>query len=249
LVHGIATDSTIWDHVVPELANDRHVITVDLPGFGGSDPVGEGFDLKEVADQIRNGVLAQGIREPFDLVGHSLGGGVAIILAATRPTALRRLILVAPAGLRPFPPAIANLIAAGAENVLRARRAAAPLTENVWGRRLLLALTAADGGDIPPTLAKQMVAASASARRTPEALRAITTADLRSLLAETSMPLGVIWGTADLTVPIRALDDLLAARPDASVVTIEGAGHVPMIERPAEFTAAIEQLLAQLPET
>jgi pimeloyl-ACP methyl ester carboxylesterase len=248
LLHGIATDSTIWAHVAPELAKDRQVITVDLPGFGGSAPVGDGFDLQQVARQIRRGVLSHGVREPFDLVGHSLGGGVAITLAAIRPTALRRLILVAPAGLRPFPAAIAKLIASGAENVLRARRAAAPIAENVWGRRLLLALTAADGGDVPPTQARQMIEASAHARRTPEALRAITTADLRPLLADTSVPLGVIWGEADLTVPIRALDDLLAVRPDASVVTIDGAGHVPMIERPDEFTAALQQLLAELPD-
>jgi pimeloyl-ACP methyl ester carboxylesterase len=247
LLHGIATDSGIWANVVPELARRHQVITVDLPGFGGSAPVGPGFDLAEVADRIRRGLVSRGISGPIDLVGHSLGGGVAITLGATRPRAIRRMILVAPAGLRPFPSAIAELISSGADAVLRARRRAAPLAENVWGRRLLLALTAADGAEVPPLLAKQMVEASASALRTPEAMQAITRADLRPLLARTTVPLGVIWGEADLTVPIRALADLTEARPDAFVVRLAGAGHVPMIERPVAFTEALFGLLDTLP--
>ena len=113
LMHGIATDSRIWTGVLPELARARSVYTVDLPGFGRSEPVGEGFELSAVAAAIRDGLTEHGLTEPCDLVGHSLGGGVAIQFAAAYPEMLRRLTLVAPAGLRPFPPAVANLIASG----------------------------------------------------------------------------------------------------------------------------------------
>ena len=108
---------------------------------------------------------------------------------------------------------------------------------------MLLALTAADAAELPPTLARQMIEASAAARRTAPALATITSADLRLTLAHTQMPLGVIWGEADRTVPIRALDDLLEARPDAEVFRIADAGHVPMVERPAEFIAALQRLI------
>jgi pimeloyl-ACP methyl ester carboxylesterase len=74
-------------------------------------------------------------------------------------------------------------------------------------------------------------------------LATITSTDLRFTLAHTQMPLGVIWGEADRTVPIRALEDLLLARPDANVVRVPDAGHVPMVERPAEFVAALEGLI------
>jgi pimeloyl-ACP methyl ester carboxylesterase len=57
------------------------------------------------------------------------------------------------------------------------------------------------------------------------------------------MPLGVIWGEADRTVPMRALDDLLAARPDACVARIPNAGHVPMVECPERFVAALRPLI------
>ena len=243
LVHGIATDRSIWDLVVGELARGRRVITLDVPGFGDSEPAGEEFDLREVAGQIVAGLADEGISGPFDLVGHSLGGGISIVLAATHPQLVRRLVLVAPAGLRPFPAAVSNLLAASADAVLAARRGAAPLADTWWGRRLLLALTAADAADLPPTLARQMIEASAAAKRTAPALATITSADLRFTLAHTQMPLGVIWGEADRTVPIRALDDLLQARPDAEVLRISDAGHVPMIERPDEFVAALQTLI------
>jgi pimeloyl-ACP methyl ester carboxylesterase len=248
LLHGIATDHHIWDVVVPELATERHVVTLDLPGFGGSAPVGADYNLRRVADRIVRGLAGRGLQGPFDLVGHSLGGGIAITLAAAHPRLVRRLVLVAPAGLRPLPGAISNVLAAGADAVLAARRGAVSLTDVWWGRKLLLALTAADGAELPPTLARQMIEASATAQRTAPALATITSADLRPVLAQIPHPLGVIWGEADRTVPIRALDDLLAARPDAAVVRLAEAGHVPMVERPQVFAAALTALLGGLPE-
>jgi len=249
LIHGIATDRRIWELVTPTLAASRRVVTLDLPGFGQSAPVGDDFDLERVAQRIARGLAGRGLQGPFDLVGHSLGGGVAITLAALRPRLVRRLILVAPAGLRPFPAPISRLLASSADAALAARRKAASLTDVAWGRRLLLAMTAADGAALAPTLARQMIEASESAKRTAPALAAITAADLRPTLASTGAPLGVIWGEADRTVPIRALEEILGARPDASIVRIEEAGHVPMIERPDAFVEALERLLADLPTT
>lgn len=246
MLHGIATNRQIWDMVVPELAIGRHVVTLDLPGFGGSAPVGEGFELERVARRIVRGLSARGIKR-FDLVGHSLGGGVAIALAAAHPRRVRRLLLVAPAGLRPLPAAVGNLLAAGADAVLAARRGAAPLAEVWWGRKLLMAMTAADGAELPATLTRKMVAASASAQRTAPALQTITSTDLRPVLAGLDVPLGVIWGDEDKTVPIRALDDLLLARPDAAVARLARCGHVPMVERPDAFAAALDALLTGLP--
>lgn len=243
LVHGIANDRSIWDLVAGSLSRTRRVLTLDVPGFGGSAPAGADFDLREVADRIVDGLDAAGAGAPFDLVGHSLGGGISIVLAAAHPQLVRRLVLVAPAGLRPFPAAFSNLLAASADAVLAARRGAAQLTDTWWGRRLLLALTAADPTELPPTLARQMVEASAAATRTAPALATITSTDLRPTLARTRMPLGAIWGEADRTVPIRALDDLLEARPDARVVRIADAGHVPMVERPKAFIAALQGLI------
>ncbi|HWE59486.1 MAG TPA: alpha/beta fold hydrolase [Solirubrobacteraceae bacterium] len=90
LVHGIATDRSIWDLVVGELSRGRRVITPDVPGFVESEPAGDEFDLREVAGQIVAGLADEGTSGPFDLVGHSLGGGISIALAATHSQLVRR---------------------------------------------------------------------------------------------------------------------------------------------------------------
>jgi pimeloyl-ACP methyl ester carboxylesterase len=232
LVHGLATTREIWAAVRPELSRSRRVITLDVPGFGESAPAGPGFELDVVADRIARGLAAHGVRGPFDLVGHSLGAALALMLAARRPRTVRRLVLVAPAGLTAMPRLAALALSRGAGPVLAFRRALAPLTDLDWGRRLLLGFAAADGARIPPLQARLMVGASASAKRTSEALATITSADLRPLLRRAPAPLGVIWGAQDRTVPARHAGAVRVARPDAKVVIMDQAGHVAMIERP-----------------
>jgi pimeloyl-ACP methyl ester carboxylesterase len=248
LLHGLATTRAIWGPVVPALARGHRVVSVDLPGFGESAPVGRGFELDAVARRIAHGLAARGVRAPFDLVGHSLGAGVALTLASIRPRSVRRLILVAPAGLNALPAPSRRALAALADPMLAGRRALAPLTDFRWGRRLLLAFAAADGASVPPTQARMMLSASASAKRTAEALSAITGTDLRPLLTKSSAPLGIIWGGADRTVPVRVARAVRDARPDADVVVIEQAGHVAMVERPDAFARALQGLLARLPK-
>jgi pimeloyl-ACP methyl ester carboxylesterase len=70
-LHGIATDLSIWELVVHELARTRRVVTLDVPGFGASAPLGDDFVLREVADRIVAGLAEAGVNAPFDLVGRS----------------------------------------------------------------------------------------------------------------------------------------------------------------------------------
>lgn len=246
LIHGLATTRQIWGMVMPSLARTRRVVALDVPGFGESAPVGAGFELEAVADRIARGLAARGVRAPFDLVGHSLGAGVALTLAAARPRSVRRLVLVAPAGLAQVRWPGSIVLAAAADGLLAARRRVAPLADLRWGRRMLLALAAADGGSIAPTQARLMIDASAGAQRTSAALAAITRINLCPLLRRTVVPLGVIWGVEDRTIRAGKVALVRDARPDVRVVMIEHAGHVPMVERPAEFAAALEGLLAVL---
>ena len=246
LLHGLGTTQLIWSLVVDPLAADRRVVTLDLPGFGASAPAGEGFDLVEVTERVARALAAHGVTAPFDLVGHSLGGAVALTLAARRSRLVGRLVLVAPAGLQPptrMPPAV---LGAGAEGLFAVRRALAPLTDLAWGRRLLLAFAAQDGAALTPAQAKMMVRASAGAERIAPALAAIAQVDLRPLLHRIRAPLGLIWGAEDRAVPRRLAGEIRRRRPDAPLEVIAGAGHVPMIEKPDQFSAALQGLLCRL---
>lgn len=243
LIHGLATTRAIWDGVIPALAQARHVVALDVPGFGASPPAGPAFDLEVVAERIARSLAAQGVRGPFDLVGHSLGAGIALTLAAARPKLVRRLVLVAPAGFTAAPRAATAIMAAGVERALALRRGLAPLSEMAWGRRLLLTLAAADGAQIAPSQARLMVRASAGATRIGPAFAAIASADLTPLLSGLAAPLGLIWGELDRTVSPRVAQRLTALRPDAQLELVPGAGHVVMVERPRGFVSALERLL------
>ena len=234
--------------MLPALSRSRRVITLDVPGFGESAPAGAGFELNEVAERIADGLAVAGVRRPFDLVGHSLGAGIALTLATDIPAAVRRMVLVAPAGIAPVHRAASRIMSAGVERTLWARRRMVALTDFGWGRRVLLALTAADPAALAPTQARMIIDASAYARRTAAAFATITGNDLRPLLGALGAPLGVIWGDSDRTVPIRHLAGIRDARPDADIVVIEHAGHVVMVERPQNFVAALEGLLTRLPK-
>lgn len=246
LVHGLGTTQRIWSLVVRALAADRRVITLDLPGFGDSAPAGDGFELPDVVERVARALAARGVRAPFDLVGHSLGGAVALTLAVRRPRLVRRLVLVAPAGLQAPTRVPPSVLGAGAEGLFAVRRALAPLTDLAWGRRLLLAFAADDGATLTPAQARMMVEASAGAQRIAPALTTIAAADLRPLLQRSRAPLGLMWGAEDRAVPRRLAGEIRRRRPDAQLEVIAHAGHVPMIEKPDQFSAALRRLLSRL---
>ncbi|HUE25295.1 MAG TPA: alpha/beta hydrolase, partial [Solirubrobacteraceae bacterium] len=172
-----------------------------------------------------------------------------LTLAATRPDAVRRLVLAAPAGLASYPRPAVRVLAGGVNRLLAARRSLAPLTDLGWGRRLLLLTAVADAAALPPTQARLLVEASASSRRSSEALATIATADLRPVLERAPAPLGLIWGEQDRTVPASLSRSVTEVRPDAQVELIADAGHVSMVEQPEAFVAALERMLETLRRT
>lgn len=242
LVHGLASSRVVWRSVVPVLGRDRRVLAIDVPGFGDAPPAGPGFELGRVARAVLAGLEQAGVDEGFDLVGHSMGGAIALTLAAIAPERVAHAVLVAPAGLRPFHPVAARLAGAGAEPLVRLRSLAAPLADLAWGRRALLAAGVVDARGIGPAETRALIAASARARRTSAALAAVAAADLRPLLGAPPVPLALLWGREDRVVPLRVAEAARAAAPDVPLRIIEGAGHLVMVERPHAFAAAVQEL-------
>jgi pimeloyl-ACP methyl ester carboxylesterase len=245
LVHGLATTRLIWRRAAPALSAERRVVMLDVPGFGASPPAGEGFELAVVADAIAAGLDEAGVERPFDLVGHSMGGAIALTLADRHPDVVRKLVLVSPAGLRPMSARLATAFGVAAERLIPVRRAAAPAVDWRWARRLLLATGTVNGSAVPPTDARAMLEASRGATRTRAALATVASSDLRPLLASVPAPLGALWGEADRIIPPTGIGTVLAHRPDAQVATVPGAGHIAMMERPEAFSQALEDILAQ----
>jgi pimeloyl-ACP methyl ester carboxylesterase len=246
LLHGVGANRTIWRQALPHVGERRLAVAADLPGFGESDPAGDGFDLDQVADSLADGISEE-VDGPFDLLGNSLGGAVAVVIASRRPGLVRRLILSAPALLAPRNGALARVAGVAGGQMIRARRLLGPpLAGNPVARHLLLWGAVGDPGALPAEDARLMLTASRNASRIPQALTAILSADLRPTLAGLDAPVALIWGGRDRVISIKTLAEIRGLAPVAAVEEIPEAGHVPQIERPREFAAVVERLLEKL---
>jgi pimeloyl-ACP methyl ester carboxylesterase len=246
LLHGVGASRVIWRHVTPMLSQDRRVLAPDLPGFGDSDPAGPGFELAAVAHAVGS-ALADRAGEPFDLVGNSLGGAVALELALTRPEVVSRLVLSAPAGLSPRPwplPFAAERITG--PSVAARRVFGTPLAVSPIVRRAILWGAIAAPQRLSAEDARMMLTASRGSTRIGQAVGAVLRADLLARLDGLEVPVGLIWGRHDRVIPFSAVRSVQAARPDIVVEPLSDAAHVPQVEQPSEFVAALRRVLARL---
>jgi pimeloyl-ACP methyl ester carboxylesterase len=236
----------VWRHVTPLLAPRRLVIAPDLPGFGESAPAGPGFDLETTAAALAE-PLAERAGGQFDLVGNSLGGAVAVELAALRPDLIRRLVLSAPAGFTAPKPVLADVAGAllGPLTTLR-REIGAPLAASPTARSVLLFGAIAEPRRLSASDARIMLEASRGSTRIGAAVETLLSSDLSPVLEHVEAPVGVIWGAHDRVVPIATLQRLRQIRHDVAVEILDDAAHVPQLEHPVEFVEALERLLDQL---
>ncbi|HKJ35248.1 MAG TPA: alpha/beta fold hydrolase, partial [Solirubrobacterales bacterium] len=240
------TNRTIWSRAAPLLAAERPVTALDLPGFGAS-PAPERWTIESVAELIAE-TLETDLGPGFDLLGSSLGGAVALQIAAARPDLVHRLVLAAPAGFRPAPgplPRVASLIAGPMLSVRRS--AGLRFAGQAQARRALLAGSVGDGAALDPEAARLMLRASEGAHSLQPAMEAAASADLRQRAARLEVPFGLIWGTLDRVIPAHTAERVLELHPDVPLELIGGAGHLPHLEVPEQFAAALERVFSQLP--
>lgn len=232
LIHGFGSDLTSWMFNQGSLAEDRVVHALDLPGHGESGKdVGPG-SLDALAAAVTAYLDATGIG-PAHLVGHSLGGAIAIAIAAADEERVSALTLIAPAGLG------AEIDGDFLEGFIRETRA----------RKLrpVLEKLVAD----PALISADMIEATLRFKRLDgamDALEAIVRANfpdgaqansLRDRLAGVTVPTQVIWGEADRILPPSQAEGLAT---HVAVHRIAGAGHIPHMEKASEVNARIQAL-------
>lgn len=232
LLHGFAADAAIWSALAAELGRERALLRPDLPGHGSAPPPpGAGFDafIAPLLDWLDAQQAGQ-----VHLVGHSLGGAVALALAGQRPGRVASLTLIAPAGLGP------EIDGAALAGICRAT---CPESLLPWLRRLV-----ADPGLIGADYARAAMAgrdADLRAAQTLLAGRLFPDAtqgfDLRPVLAGVGAPLRLIWGRADAIVPWR---QALAAPGHAGLHLLPGVGHMPHVEAPKLVARILREVLA-----
>jgi 4,5:9,10-diseco-3-hydroxy-5,9,17-trioxoandrosta-1(10),2-diene-4-oate hydrolase len=239
LLHGIASSLYTWKDVLPALAAHHDVIAMDLPGFGDSaiPPQASGDRVaRSVVGLMDRLVLAR-----VSIVGNSLGGAIAVVIAARRPDRVDRIVLLDPAGY--------NFAPADRPFVLRLAAAIpAPVLEALPIRPLVsVGLRQVFHDDRLVTGDK--VAEYVAPMRRPGASAALHdlllgTDDLHfpGVIREVRAPTLILWGRYDTWIPARDAQRFAADIPGARVVMLE-TGHMPQEERPAETAALVEEFL------
>ena len=248
LVHGLGDSGTrAWQYLAPELAKTHFVLTFDLPGFGRSQ---KGNHLYSPHNYTRflDWVVDTYVDSPFVLIGHSMGGAIALNYAATRTRNVSELVLIDAAGIlhrASYSSHLLDTLNPGWWwDVL-------PAT-NSEKMRALLGFDLADLEKYPIPL--ELVLYTPLTRDmflggepTIIAALALVQHDFSGLLQRVSAPTLVIWGERDPVTPLRT-GKLLATRlPDARLVVIRSAGHVPMTETPRILNRLVSRALRAPP--
>jgi pimeloyl-ACP methyl ester carboxylesterase len=251
LVHGMVNSSKHWRAVAERLAEDHTVIAPDLIGHGDSATPRGDYSLGAHASVIRDLLSVLGVQRA-SFVGHSLGGGIAMVFFWQFPERVERLALVSSGGLGPeVGPLLRSAALPGSRALLRAvanRRTIDAL--HAGGRRLR-----ENGSGIGLQL--QAVARAMRPLQTAGArdafvqtLRAVIDAHGQRVSANdrlyllSSIPTLVVWGERDATIPIAHGRAAHAAIPGSRLVTLPRAAHFPHLEDPEGLAAALADFLA-----
>jgi len=244
LLHGLFMDHRTWDRVAKELSREFRVVAPDLPGFGDSEkpsPNKFSYDIDSFAEVIAD--LYAGLElGRAAVVGHALGGAVAIALAARHPELVSKLVLV-------------DSMAFEAELDLRRRIALLPIVggfvfKQLWSRgtfRGLFKDTVLSGRDAVPLekIDRYYDAFNGPASRGSALATLRATHDTRAVIAQTARiaaPTLVVWGRHDRSFPPK-LGRRLAHQIRGAGFELLDAGHAPHEEIPDQFASILLQFL------
>lgn len=246
LVHGIAGNARQWDPVIPLLADRFTVLAPDMLGHGESAKPRGDYSLGAYAVGLRDILLALE-HERATVVGHSLGGGVAMQFAYAYPNMCERLVLVSSGGLGKEVHGLLKAVTwPGAEWVLpliAARRVHA-LTSGLSRQLDRVGLHA--GPDVAEMLRSFGSLADPRARKAfIHTIRAVIDAGGQRVSARDRLylaqliPTLIVWGRKDPIIPVGHGEHAHAITPGSRLEVFDGVGHFPQLERPEELAGIL----------
>ena len=258
LVHGLGGSATNWTDVMDLLKDRVDAHAPDLPGFGWSPPPPDANYSPEAHARTVVGVIESSVGEPVHLMGNSLGGAVATLIAARRPDLVRSLTLVSPA-LPVYRPRATNVhlpalaVPFIGQRLLR-RLGRFPVEARV---RATIALCFAEPARVPPQRVEEAVAEASRRARLDyesdamlESLRSLLTsyfrrgpATLWNAAAQVQAPTLLIYGLRDKLVDPRTSAKAARTFPRSQLLVLPGSGHVAQMEHPELVAAAVRKFI------
>ena len=251
LIHGMAGSLGTWRSVIEPLARNATVLAVDLPGHGASSPGGGDYSLGSLAAGLRDVLTTLG-HDRATLVGHSLGGGIAMQFSYQFPEMTERLVLVSSGGLGLEVNPVLRAASLPGANLFLSVTAEATRRASGIAARVLRATHAPSRPGLDELVRSYVSLADADRRsaflatvRSVVGLHGQTVHAGDRLYLAQDLPFLLIWGAEDPIIPVghaRAAHELL---PDSTLAVFDGVRHFPQVEAPERFVTALEDFCAE----
>ena len=229
-LHYWGGSSRTWDEVIDQLADQHRSIALDHRGWGESDAPAQGYGISDLANDAQSVITALELQR-YVIVGHSMGGKTAQLLASRRPVGLAGLVLVAPAP--PGPTVLPNERREALLHIYDSRESIAYVRDNV-----LTALPLSESQK--ERVIEDSLRGAAAAKLAWPTLAMLE--DIRADVRRINVPTLVLSGEKDpVDPPAKLRDEVLPRIPGAQLQVLPRAGHLPMLEVPEAVAGAIRQ--------
>jgi len=239
LLHGMGSASTAWKLITPALREKFQVTTIDLPGHGRS-----GFNPNQAMDPYSLGLLITkqmddlGI-ERAHLAGNSLGGWIALEIAAAFPERVLSVTGLAPAGLWLVPTTQRTLMGASSRFMARyTYKIADQIVKQEWARKIGFLEVSPKWRELPRDVMVDAVVAYGSSEGYFPAWDGMLKRRFDKSISE-SIPVTILFGDSDNTLPAQTSQERTLAPAHARWITLSQSGHAPMWDSPHDCVAEI----------
>ena len=239
LLHGYLESMVVWDEFVPLLSKSMRVVTLDLPGHGISTITGEVHTMEFLAECVANSMEHLGIKE-YSVVGHSMGGYVALAMCEMYPERLRSVIL------------LSSTPNADSEEKCDRRRREIELVKA--GKKSTMARLVPHAGFAPDNVKRlkdyvddleELIMLTEDEGVIAILGGMIERKDRNEVLLTTKVPHMFIFGRHAFYIPNEVAEELAARHPQAKVTWLDHSGHMGFIEEPQLCAQAIIDMVCQ----